>query len=182
MAGFVIRVANKILGAKFPIAPRPPLLHSTDNFRAARTAVTMIKRAIEEQSHITEVIHERYRRWVSIGPNRALVIYHIGAPLRTPRLAIELAAIAFFQTQHADEPTRLGYALPVGRITPTVIRAGKDGRITLIVTADPHTPMGAAIEQDDNLSLLITCQDDRFLTHARDEIIVRFRDQAFVPD
>ena len=107
MTNCVIKIANKILGAKFPIAPHPPLLHAAYYFQTAGTAVAVIQNAIKEHSHITKVIFGRHRYRVSIRPDRALVIHHIGAALQAPCLAIEIATIAFFRTRHTDESTRL---------------------------------------------------------------------------
>jgi hypothetical protein len=40
--------------------------------------------------------------------------------------------------------------------------------------------MTAGVQKDVNASLLISSQDDRFFTHARDEKITGVRDQGFV--
>jgi len=83
---------------------------------------------------------------------------------------------------HADQRARLVDPVAVGRITPAMIGTGETWRIALVVAAQPHDPMGAAIEKDQNFVLPVAGHDDRIGGHAGDEIVVQFGNQPFMPD
>src|SRR3954447_9898483 len=83
--------------------------------------------------------------------------------------------IGFAKERHPDQP-------PVSGKTPAVIRAGKDGRVALVVAAHLHASMPARIEEHMDCISAVAAQDRRFLAHARNDVIARVRNLALVAD
>src|SRR5260370_2044584 len=72
--------------------------------------------------------------------------------------------------------------LTVGAIAPAMIRAGEDGRATLVIAAQLHGSVPARIKEDPALSRQVAAKDHRLLAHRGNEEIAGAGDLALMPD
>src|SRR5215472_13094475 len=72
--------------------------------------------------------------------------------------------------------------LAIGRIAPTVIGAGQNGGIALVIAAHLHAAVPAGIKKHMHLAQAVAAQDHRLLAHRGDKEVARVWDLALVSD
>src|SRR5437763_14566475 len=68
MADVVVGIANKILCGKLPVTRYVPLLDTSQNLRAALSAIPAVQEDVQIGLHIAEILQERRRLLVPRGP------------------------------------------------------------------------------------------------------------------
>jgi hypothetical protein len=175
VAHAVIAVAREVLGRELPVAGDEPLVNTADRFGAALAAVPGVEQQVEIELVAADVLGERRRRGVPGGPDRALVVLHLGDLDQPPLAPIELRAVRVLRERHADERA-------VGAIAPAVVRTLELDRVALVVAAYLHAAMPARVQEHADLPRTVATEDHRLLAHRRAEIVARLRDLALVAD